>query len=118
MKKCSKCLKMKQISKFPKDKSLLDGHKNTCKDCDAERKRNKAKIMKKRIVEYIGGKLECNHCGYTYSTLTPFNFHHVNPTEKENTISHMLDNRWERVKAEVDKCILLCANCHLIEHHE
>lgn len=118
MKKCKKCLEMKQIFEFPKDKSLKEGVKNYCKRCDAKRKREKSLYTKEKIKEYLGGELICASCGYTYPTLTPFNFHHINPKEKEGIIAHMLDYRWEKIEEELNKCILLCANCHLIEHHE
>ena len=49
-------------------------------------------------------------------------FHHLNPNEKEFTLSqiNLNDNIFslEKVLQEVDKCILLCANCHIEEHYK
>lgn len=71
------------------------------------------KRKKIELVEYKGGK--CNICGYSRS-VRALEFHHIDPSEKDFTIS---GKSWsfERLKSEVDKCVLVCANCH-IEIHE
>ena len=43
-------------------------------------------------------------------------FHHKNPSQKEFEISSVLTSSWDRIKIELDRCELLCANCHYIEH--
>lgn len=71
------------------------------------------KIIKKWSLDYKGGK--CEKCGYNKSILA-LEFHHLDPKEKEFSISDIkLD--WENIKKELDKCILVCANCHR-EIHE
>lgn len=70
--------------------------------------------FKKGCVEYKGGK--CEHCGYTKS-ISALQFHHKDPKEKLYEISREAHRRpWESVKAELDKCLMLCANCHIEEH--
>jgi 5-methylcytosine-specific restriction endonuclease McrA len=66
--------------------------------------------LKFKAVRYKGGKCElCGHKGLPAS----FDFHHTNPKEKEFAISQLPHTRsWERLKTELDKCQLLCANCH------
>lgn len=71
--------------------------------------------LKKKCVEYKGGK--CEHCGYKKS-LRALNFHHKDPTQKDFGISGKHCYSWERIKAELDKCILLCSNCHMEVHEE
>ena len=62
-----------------------------------------------------GGK--CEYCGYN-KNIAALDFHHINPEEKDFSISHKGHTKsWESVKKELDKCILLCANCHR-EIHE
>lgn len=82
---------------------------------DAERERIKAR--KDRIKEYIDDQRkagECQHCGYKdYRAL---DFHHVEEKEYKISEIHNRGVSMETVKDELDKCILLCANCHRIHH--
>lgn len=58
---------------------------------------------------------KCNHCGIEYNGKNSpiFEFHHSDPTIKERGITRMLTNAsWDRVLAELEKCELVCANCH------
>lgn len=43
-------------------------------------------------------------------------FHHLNPNEKEYNVSELLTYSWTKVKLEIEKCVVLCANCHRKEH--
>jgi hypothetical protein len=43
-------------------------------------------------------------------------FHHRDPETKEFTVSQMLDRAWSVLVTELDKCDLLCFNCHMEEH--
>lgn len=72
----------------------------------------------KRKYEYVmkrGGK--CEHCGYN-ANLSALEFHHKNPEEKEFQIDvrAFSNHSLEKLEAELDKCELLCSNCHK-EHH-
>jgi hypothetical protein len=70
------------------------------------------KSLRDQAIEYKGGK--CNICGYNRCA-SAFDFHHLDPQEKDFTISaHMTS--WDRIKKEIDKCVLLCANCHREVH--
>lgn len=85
-----------------------------CKKCQNEslqRRRKQAKIL---LVEYRGGK--CERCGYS-KCIGALEFHHINPKEKDFSLSKTGRSKTiEAMKKEVDKCILLCANCHREEH--
>lgn len=72
------------------------------------------KRKKIELVEYKGGC--CERCGYNKSTRA-LQFHHLDPNEKDFTISRK-SYSIERLKKEVDKCIMVCANCHLEIHEE
>ena len=80
-------------------------NRNICGTCKVTESRRKKKRL---LVEYKGGN--CKICGYKKCQRS-LSFHHLNPEIKESTISH---NSWglERCKKEVDKCILVCSNCH------
>lgn len=64
--------------------------------------------IKQRLVEYKGGK--CQICGYN-RCINALEFHHLNPKEKDFTISGGTKS-FDSLKPEVDKCILVCSNCH------
>ena len=76
---------------------------------------NSRKRLKKKLVEYKGGK--CEICGYD-KCIAALEFHHLNPKEKEFNIGckHVLS--FEKCKKEVDKCMLVCSNCHREIHYE
>lgn len=66
-------------------------------------------------VEYKGGK--CHDCGLVSEWPQVYDFHHRDPSEKEFAFARNGHTRsWERNKAELDKCDMLCANCHRIRH--
>jgi 5-methylcytosine-specific restriction endonuclease McrA len=77
-------------------------------DVPKEYYQNKRYLIKKELVEYKGG--ECVKCGYNKS-LKALQFHHLNPKEKNFNIGGVTTLN-EIVKKELDKCILVCANCH------
>ena len=72
---------------------------------------------KRLLVDYKGGK--CEHCGFQCDVMSVYDFHHKDPSVKDFGISSSSGNgkSLEKAKQEVDKCLLLCRNCHAIEHH-
>ena len=77
---------------------------------------NKYYVDKKRLdlkfksFVYKGAK--CSMCGFK-GLPACFDFHHKDASKKSFSISHAPHTRsWERTKLELDKCDLLCANCH------
>lgn len=85
-----------------------------CKKCSVEQVTKRKQELKIKAVEYKGGK--CEKCGYNKS-MSALEFHHVDPNIKEKNIARYSTRQWEHVKKELDKCILVCANCHR-EIHE
>jgi hypothetical protein len=69
------------------------------------------KKLKQRAVDYLGGS--CIHCKYN-KCLDALDFHHRDERQKEFSISKGIasEYRWSRLKPELDKCDLVCANCH------
>ena len=79
---------------------------------EAVRKRRKK--IREMAVEYKGGK--CQLCGYNKCG-EALEFHHLDSSVKDFGISHKGYTRgWKRVKRELDKCAMLCANCHREVH--
>jgi len=85
-----------------------------CDTCNTKIRRYRAK---KYAVEYLGGK--CVRCGWV-GNLSAFDFHHKDPSIKEFTPSagYLANQSWSKVKEELDKCELLCAICHRLEHND
>lgn len=77
-----------------------------CPSCMTNRRRFR---QKQRAVEYLGGKCKC--CGYSKS-VTALQFHHRDRTTKLFQISGNHARAWSKTLLELDKCDLLCANCH------
>lgn len=70
--------------------------------------------LKLKAFYYKGGK--CENCGFVGNPVS-FDFHHIDPTQKDFAISTTGTTKsWERIKQEVDKCQLLCKNCHAEKH--
>lgn len=70
--------------------------------------------LKMKAIAYKGS--QCQECKQVHEPYV-FDFHHIDPNVKEFGIGNNGNIRsWERVKIELDKCILLCANCHREEH--
>jgi len=88
---------------------------------DEVKKRNYQRVMSKRQklkkqgVEYLGGK--CVRCGYN-KCIWALKFHHRNPQEKDFDISRYITLSWNKIQKELDKCDLVCANCHDEIHYE
>lgn len=100
-----------------------------CYDCSPHYEHNDPKgrantittlrrAIKIQLVKYKGGK--CEKCGYN-KCMNALQFHHTDPSEKDFNISrYTCSNKsdLDKVYQEVDKCILLCANCHTEEHEK
>lgn len=79
-----------------------------------EKQRLKKRERKLKAIEYLGGL--CFSCNQSYHPAV-FEFHHRDPSLKDKDPSKLLSAKWERVLEELDKCDLLCANCHRLAHH-
>ena len=76
---------------------------------DGMRDRNREKIG-----ELTGWK--CVDCGFV-GHHSQMDFHHLDPEQKDKNVGHLIWQRtWEKLKEEIDKCILLCSNCHRLRH--
>lgn len=69
--------------------------------------------VKEKAVIYKGGR--CTHCSgmFPYPAMQ---FHHRNPEEKDCSWTKLRLKSWDKITVELDKCDLICANCHAIHH--
>jgi len=108
MKACSKCKIDKPLSEF-------NASSTSCKPCTRSYDTSRRRTFKVQCVRYKGRK--CEHCGYD-KCLGALEFHHIDPSEKDFSISNATSRKGltPEIKKELDKCLLLCANCHREEH--
>lgn len=97
------------------DKKVNSGRKFCSRSCGSkfavDRRR---KELKKLAVEYKGGK--CYICGYNLF-VSALDFHHLSCFKKEFGLStNGVTKSWDKVKQEIEKCILLCCRCHREVH--
>ncbi len=72
------------------------------------------KKLKALSVQYKGGR--CVFCGYSKYN-GALEFHHLDDKQKDFGLSvRGLTRSWERIKKELNKCILVCSNCHKEVH--
>ena len=127
---CNKCETEKSLDCFlwkNKDKGLKHSH---CSECYKETRKksynkNKDYYLKKNVkkreenylwmLEYKKDK-SCLVCGVNEPVC--LDFHHINGDEKFTEVSKMKYSTYsiETIKKEIDKCIILCANCHRMLH--
>lgn len=87
-----------------------------CKKCANEAVARRRRLIKVKAVNYMGGS--CIRCGYN-KCLSALSFHHTDPAKKDFSISNTGGTKsWKRVKNELDKCILVCQNCHAEIHQK
>ncbi len=128
MKKCSKCNELKSLDGFYKNKrNLTNGLSAYCKECQKSDKKIHYKNNKEKYARNVFNNskwlidlkigLKCEKCGFNHPAA--LDFHHLDPSTKEFTVSGRMtcskENK-EKVLNEIKKCIILCSNCHRIEH--
>lgn len=128
---CTRCDKEKDIEEFlfrNKDKGTRHSACSECyKDIRKESyertkqttlNRNKRNTEKKK--EWFNdykANLSCEKCGEDHPAC--LEFHHLNPTTKDKNVAEMINTySQKKIQEEIDKCSVLCANCHRKEHYK
>lgn len=68
---------------------------------------------KVKAIDILGGK--CEKCGD--ENIFHLTYHHKYPNDKEFDMANIRDNKWSKIEKELNKCVLLCYNCHS-EYHK
>jgi len=111
-KSCKMCGE-KDLSKFYKH---ADGRfRYCCRQCDTNKIKKRYRLYKQKAVDYKGGK--CFKCGYS-KCLASLDFHHLNPILKDPNWKTLRSLPLCKIKKELDKCMLVCRNCHGEIHYE
>lgn len=126
---CSTCKVEKLLTDFRKDKCQKDGYQHGCKICAraatkqlytlkyapryVARNREREREVRELVREYKR-KHNCVCCGETEPIC--LDFHHLDPSQKDFELSLVGGRGWNNVKSEIEKCILVCKNCHAKIH--
>lgn len=84
-----------------------------CKKCNVNSVTERRRKLKILAVQHKGGK--CERCGYD-KCIDALEFHHKDRSKKEFGIGAGSTKSWDKIKKEIEKCELLCSNCHKEEH--
>ena len=112
LKTCSRCNISKDENSNFYNRPSRKGTMSWCKDCFNLYTNLRHMEKKYKAIDYLGGK--CMDCGID-NTLV-LEFHHRDPNVKDSTVTGILGRKWDRLIEEIEKCDLICANCHRIRH--
>ena len=109
---CSKCKKVKNKEDF----YALKENKLSpyCIECKSNSSKKLRIDFKLELVLLKGGK--CCICGYN-KCIAALDFHHLDPSKKELSFNKSRLKLDQKIKDELDKCILVCSNCHREIHY-
>lgn len=129
MKECIECKQTKSLDEFPwrnKSKGVKHSRCKICstaynreyyKNVDKQKQINRVTKNNKKIKDkYFEWKSQqkCSMCPEDSSEC--LDFHHLDPNEKDFDPSRAKDYGWKRFLTEIEKCIILCSNCHRKVH--
>jgi len=107
---CPSCNSEKPHSEFYKRQRGGHDPSSQCKPCNNADKLKRQRGFKQKAVDYKGGECQC--CGYNKCN-NALDFHHVDPKTKKFGIGKQRrTNLTDEIKEELDKCVLVCSNCH------
>lgn len=116
-KKCCGCEKIKSLNEFYVAKGKEKGQ-SLCKSCFNNYCIKRWQETKIKAIQYKGNK--CVDCDVPHPEYPSdvYEFHHLNKKEKDFNWTQLRLKSWDKIKLELDKCVLLCANCHRIRHYK
>lgn len=87
---------------------------------DAYRARAKESGHSHKVQTIMHKNGVCSMCGVKYDGTNAciFQFHHIDPSQKEFEIGSRSFADIENIMSELNKCIMVCANCHTKIHSE
>ena len=103
----------KQYRKDNKEKVRQYNDEN--REIKATKEQVKRTKRNKMLFQHKGSA--CGHCLLSEpANLEIYDYHHIDPTTKLHNVATIVHGPLDRLMTEVDKCLLLCSNCHRKEH--
>lgn len=98
-----------------KQKEAQRRHYNNNKEYFYHRTKERRKKKTEWLQSFLSSRA-CVSCGETAPEC--LDFHHVDPSTKEGMVTEMINSLrgFDRIKEEMEKCIILCSNCHRKVH--
>jgi hypothetical protein len=119
MKICKSCGLEKSSESFEICKIISEKvyYRQKCKDCKRIVRVTRRQKLRKWLDEYKKN-LMCLRCGF--SDFQALEFHHSNYDAKDFNVADMIrsGSSIQTILREIEKCEVLCSNCHQIEHYE
>lgn len=110
-----KCNKHGDVNHYKRKRYNRPSCEYKCNKCNTEAVSKRRRLLKQIGITYLGGK--CKDCNLVSEYQEVYDFHHLDPSNKDFNISSKGHTISEiRLKKELDKCVLLCSNCHRIRH--
>lgn len=115
---CPKCGVKRHCEKRNAYRKCWKCHANRPSNFSRKEWHKKTKIeTKKWAINYKGG--ECARCGVSNLPIVCYQFHHIDPKSKKYNPGRLIVQKPnKKLKDELDKCVLVCANCHMIIEHD
>lgn len=110
---CGRCKVDKPLSEFYSNSTRSSRTQIYCKQCFNSYTTARFRRRKKQAVEYMGAR--CADCGGVFPYYV-YDFHHLDPSQKDMQFNSLRRRSWDTIRAELDKCVMVCANCHRIRH--
>lgn len=112
-KTCNKCRKSKPLDCFYRKREAKDGLYSICKECKDTY--TASRVSANRSYMQRMKEKPCSDCGNVFPPYC-MDFDHLR--DKEFVISNNANTGLARLQAEIDKCDVVCANCHRIRTHK
>jgi hypothetical protein len=135
MKTCTKCNQSKSEDQFRVANKTTRRISAYCMECQrkvskvhyaANRESHKSRVITNRnqrarrnreLYIALKGELRCSRCPENH--IAVLDFHHTDPKDKDRAVSNMMyDWSFEAILKEMNKCEVLCSNCHRKHHYE
>lgn len=127
---CNKCGVLKPLSEYNKNSKKKDGVQTWCRECTKVRnneryandrehrdriaRNNRNNILRNRELVRKFKSQGCLLC--SEKELVALDLHHLDPSTKEAHVSELLTYGPKKLLSEIEKCVILCANCHRKVH--
>ena len=126
---CTKCKKELSLDNF-RWKNKAEGKRHSqCKECQSKQEKTHYQVRKEAVIAqtqnakerniaYINQQKSCGCAKCGEKRIYVLDFHHINPENKAYDINKMrISYSLEKIQAEIDKCVVLCSNCHREFHY-